>query len=101
MNPNIKLVSDEFKVACLVYEITVIKNESASFEKLMNGLKQYMITSKVAHYLMFLSSWGIVEKHYGETKPGWAGRLYTISSDDMEEIKKVYEKYWKTTIKGE
>jgi len=101
MSETINLLSDEFKVACAVYEITEIDKKKAFYSVLVERLKDYLTEPNLLRYLWFLNSWGIVDYCYGETTKDRAGRLYKISEDDKEEITKLYETYWKPSIQSD
>ena len=100
MSETINLLSDEFKVACAVYEITEIDKKKAFYSVLVERLKDYLTESTILRCLFFLNSWGIIDYYYGETTKDRAGRLCKISEDDKEEITKLYETYWKPSIQS-
>ena len=101
MSETINLLSDEFKVACAVYEITEIDKKKAFYSVLVERLKDYLTESTILRCLFFLNSWGIIDYYYGETTKDRAGRLCKISEDDKEEITKLYETYWKPSIQSD
>ena len=88
-------LSNEFKVACVIYEITQDRKNIAWFTNLSELLSDYMSASTLLRHLKFLESWGIAKVQYGETGNKKAGRLYYISNEDRDTIAMLYEKYCK------
>ena len=88
-------LSNEFKVAVAIFEITEKLKEKAWSTKLQVALKDYMGGSTVLRMLTFLESWRIVKTQYGETETGRPGKLYYLSNEDHDTIEMLYERYWK------
>lgn len=91
-----KLLSNEFKVGVAIYYVTAVLREDAWFGKLKDILADYMSTSTLLRMLRFLESWRIIKAEYGPTDTGRAAKLYTLSNEDFETMKKLYETYWNT-----
>ncbi len=50
------------------------------FDELVEELDGIMTKLQVSSALNTIRDWGLLEWEYGETKPGWAGRLYYLDS---------------------
>jgi hypothetical protein len=89
------LLSNEFKTAVSIYEITEVRKEKVWSHKLQKVLADYMSASTVPRMLRFLESWHIIKAQYGETEENRPGKLFYVSNEDREAIKTLYERYWK------
>lgn len=89
------LLSKEFKVAVVIWEITKENGEIAWFSTMVEKLKDFMSQTTLSRVLKYLESWGMIKVQYGPTQTGHAGRLYSISNEDSDTIRMLYEKYWK------
>lgn len=54
------------------------KYETTHFAELVEELKDIMTKADVAFALNTIGDWGFLEWEYGETKPGWSGKLYRL-----------------------
>lgn len=88
------MLSNEFKVGVIIYYLTEVLGEKAWSTKLETILSRYMSSSTLLRMLRFLESWRVIKAQYGETETGRAGKLYYISNEDKEVMKKLYENYW-------
>jgi len=93
-NKKIKRLTKSLIVACKIYEFNIIKKDKIWFSKLVESLKHKASPHEILRDLNLLSDWGIVKSQYGETSKGRAGRLYYISSESKDFIKKIYEQYY-------
>jgi len=89
------LLSKEFQVAVVIWEITKENSKIAWFSVIGKKLKAFMSRTTLSRVLKYLESWGMIKVQYGPTPTGHAGRLYSVSNEDSETIQMLYEKYWK------
>lgn len=92
--PMGEILSNEFIVASEIRHANK-NDEKIWFSKLVEILKQVMARGTVAKSLDTLFDWNIVKGEYGETTPGYAGRLLKITNESKDKIDDIYEAYWK------
>lgn len=82
-------------VACAIYEMTEVKGGAAHFTAVVERLEERdFSTAAISRYLTALQDYGIVEGTYELLPNGKATRCYTVTSDNTEAIRQVYETYW-------
>ena len=85
-------LSTDFIVATEIYAITK-SGESVWYTKLVERLNGIVEKADISKALNVLYDWRIMKIDYGETTPGHAGSLLSITEHSEPVIKALYEKY--------
>lgn len=88
------MLSNEFKTACAIYELSEIRKVKATLKNLIPELTPYMGKSTVSRMLRWLEVWHIT-RVTTQFKEGPLVREYGISREDHEAISGMYNRYWK------
>lgn len=88
------ILSSEFIVASEIYHRQE-NGETIWYSKLVKLLEGTVSEKIIARSINLLSDWDVLKAEYGETDKKRAVRLYKVTNESSDSIKKIYETYWK------